>query len=96
MLDALASCTLSHPVVARRKRKTTTTHNVVKHLQGSNVDSAMRARCPFIIFIDFETPVLNLPIRSISRVANGVKKCEENFAMKSERMDAFAYFALNG
>lgn len=56
----------------------------------------MRARCPFIIFIDFETPVLNLPIRSISRVANGVKKCEENFAMKSERMDAFAYFALNG
>jgi hypothetical protein len=48
------------------------------------VNSAMRTRCSFIIFIDFGAPVLNLPIRSISPVANGVKKCEENFAMNNE------------
>jgi hypothetical protein len=60
------------------------------------MDSAMRACSPLIIFIDFATPVLNLPIRSISRVANGVKKCEENFALNSEMADVFAHCAVKG
>ena len=71
-------------MVVSRKRKTATTYDIVENLQRSNMDSTVRARSSFITFIDFKTPVLNLPIRSISRVAMGVKKCEENFALKGE------------
>lgn len=56
----------------------------------------MRTRRSFIIFIDFGAPVLNLPIRRIPRVANGVKKYEENFALNGETERSFSAFDTKG
>ena len=55
-------------------RKTSPSNDIVKNLQGSNVDSPMGAGCALITFVNLITPVLTLPIRSLSGPAERVKQ----------------------
>ena len=74
MLHTLTGRALGHSVIAGCLRKTSPPNDIIKDLERSDVHSPMGTGCSVIVFINSETPLLNLPIPRIAGRLNGVKK----------------------
>ena len=74
MLHTLTGRALGHSVIAGCLRKTPPPNDIVKDLERSDVHSPMGTGGSVIVFINSETPLLNLPIPRIAGRPDGVKK----------------------